>query len=218
MLARLGVALRHRRPLRAAHALRHGRRDGGRHPAGRAAPRDDARSCASGRPRSSGQRGQTEAVLEEQVMAALAGLAADVVAGLVVAYEPIWAIGTGNAGHRGRRRGRLRASSAPWWPSWAGDEAAAGVRIQYGGSVNGRERRRPDGRARRGRAAGGRGQPARRPAFTRHHPGDRRLLPFLGRAGDVGRELEAPRCWQRFHADLGVHRHRGAGRASASSS
>ena len=42
-------------------------------------------------------RGQTESVLEEQVLAALSGLAPEVVAAWCVAYEPIWAIGTGKA-------------------------------------------------------------------------------------------------------------------------
>ena len=41
--------------------------------------------------------GRTEARLAAQVRAALDGLAPEVVAGLVVAYEPIWAIGTGLA-------------------------------------------------------------------------------------------------------------------------
>jgi triosephosphate isomerase len=80
-------------------------------------------------------RGQTEAVLEEQVLAALTGLAADVLATVVVAYEPIWAIGTGTAATA------IDAEDACVFirslvAKLGGEEAGTGVRIQYGGSVN----------------------------------------------------------------------------------
>jgi triosephosphate isomerase (TIM) len=69
-----------------------------------------------------------------QLDGALDGLTAQQVAGLVVAYEPVWAIGTGQVATPadaqetcGAIRGRISAVH--------GDEVAAGVRILYGGSV-----------------------------------------------------------------------------------
>src|SRR5699024_2701612 len=43
------------------------------------------------------EQGQTESVCKQQVEAALAGLSEEQVAGVVIAYEPIWAIGTGKS-------------------------------------------------------------------------------------------------------------------------
>lgn len=79
-------------------------------------------------------KGQTEAVLTRQLAGSLAGLDADGAAGVVIAYEPVWAIGTGrNASpeqaqeaHR-HIRGRLADQF--------GRQSADQIRIQYGGSV-----------------------------------------------------------------------------------
>ena len=70
----------------------------------------------------------------EQLDGSLAGFDAKQVAALVVAYEPVWAIGTGEVATPDDAqevcaaiRERLRET--------AGDEAADGCRILYGGSV-----------------------------------------------------------------------------------
>lgn len=92
--------------------------------------------CCVGETGDERQAGRTEERLAGQLRAALAGLAPESVAGMVVAYEPVWAIGTGAAATAVDAEdacGFLRRQVA----AVAGEEAASSIRIQYGGSVNG---------------------------------------------------------------------------------
>ena len=78
--------------------------------------------------------GQLESVLKTQVVDGLEGLTPEQVAGLVIAYEPVWAIGTGktaSAEDAQSAHAFIRSVVADTF----GAEAAAKVRIQYGGSV-----------------------------------------------------------------------------------
>lgn len=78
--------------------------------------------------------GVTEKVLERQVKAALDGLTTAQLASVVVAYEPIWAIGTGrNATPQQAEEAHafIRTTVAGMF----GKEAADSLTIQYGGSV-----------------------------------------------------------------------------------
>lgn len=78
---------------------------------------------------------ETEKVIGGQLRNAIAGLEPDVVSRAVIAYEPVWAIGTGRTADPDTAAasiGFLRQEVA----STHGDGAAAAVRILYGGSVN----------------------------------------------------------------------------------
>ncbi len=73
-------------------------------------------------------------VVSGQLAGSLDGLEAGVVAKLVVAYEPVWAIGTGETATPADAQdmcAHVRARVADGW----GRAAAADLRIQYGGSV-----------------------------------------------------------------------------------
>lgn len=79
--------------------------------------------------------GVTVSTVEEQVSKAFANIAAADVEKIVIAYEPIWAIGTGKtatADDANEVCGAIRHAVATLYNG----EAANKVRIQYGGSVN----------------------------------------------------------------------------------
>jgi triosephosphate isomerase len=75
----------------------------------------------------------TEAKVTGQVLAGLAGVSPDHIARIVIAYEPIWAIGTGRNAYPDDAQATIALIRATV-RDIAG-EAAEGVRIQYGGSV-----------------------------------------------------------------------------------
>ncbi len=81
------------------------------------------------------EEGIAETWVEGQVRAGLSGLEAEQVADVVIAYEPIWAIGTGktaSADDAGAMAGLVRSVVTDGW----GRETGERVRVLYGGSVN----------------------------------------------------------------------------------
>lgn len=78
--------------------------------------------------------GQAESIVTAQVRAGLVDVSAEQMADVVIAYEPIWAIGTGDTATSADAQAMhaaIRATLAEIF----GDEVAQTVRIQYGGSV-----------------------------------------------------------------------------------
>jgi triosephosphate isomerase len=78
--------------------------------------------------------GVVEAVIGRQVRAALAGATGEQVAGLALAYEPVWAIGTGRTATPAQAN-EVHAFVRGLISSGFGATVAARVRILYGGSV-----------------------------------------------------------------------------------
>ena len=79
------------------------------------------------------EKGETERKLRHQVSTALAGVAPERVAEVVIAYEPIWAIGTGNVATAEQAQ-----EACSFVRALVGDrtpQAAPAIRVLYGGSV-----------------------------------------------------------------------------------
>jgi triosephosphate isomerase len=80
------------------------------------------------------ERGDTLSVLDRQVREGLDRLAADQVGELVIAYEPVWAIGTGRhatPAQAGEAHAHIRTRLRQWF----GADAAERCHVIYGGSV-----------------------------------------------------------------------------------
>ncbi len=79
--------------------------------------------------------GYTETLLKYQTKMALTGISKDQLKNIVVAYEPVWAIGTGvtaTADQADEGNGYVRAAIAEVY----GEDVAETVTVQYGGSMN----------------------------------------------------------------------------------
>lgn len=84
---------------------------------------------------SENEAGLTADVIHRQVVEGLANLTAEQGEKLVVAYEPVWAIGTGRAASGPVANAVLADIIRPTLADLFGDDIAQGIRILYGGSV-----------------------------------------------------------------------------------
>ena len=81
------------------------------------------------------EQGVTADHIRYQIKVALLGLSAEQVSGLVIAYEPIWAIGTGKTATN-EQANEVCAIIRETVKELYNSEVSEAVRIQYGGSVN----------------------------------------------------------------------------------
>ncbi|MCU0915576.1 MAG: triose-phosphate isomerase [Planctomycetes bacterium] len=81
-------------------------------------------------------RGQMEAVVARHLKTGLAGLSAEKMSAVTIAYEPVWAIGTGRTATPQQAQD-VHAFIRNWLTDVYGAEVAGQARILYGGSVKG---------------------------------------------------------------------------------
>lgn len=80
------------------------------------------------------ESGRTQTVITDQLRRGLDGLSKEDLGRVTIAYEPVWAIGTGHPASRAHAEGAntmLRTTLASGWGTEAGEQ----VRMLYGGSV-----------------------------------------------------------------------------------
>lgn len=81
------------------------------------------------------EKEKTEEIIENQIKKALDGLDGEKVKNLVIAYEPVWAIGTGHSA-KGEDANEVAKLIREIIKEKYGEETSNKIRIQYGGSVN----------------------------------------------------------------------------------
>jgi triosephosphate isomerase len=82
------------------------------------------------------EAGETHAVVRGQMIAGLQTVPRDKAASCIIAYEPIWAIGTGKAATPADANRTIALSIRGTLAEIYDEDVAQGVRVQYGGSVN----------------------------------------------------------------------------------
>jgi triosephosphate isomerase len=80
--------------------------------------------------------GKTDEIVGRQVAAGIEGLTDTQISAMIIAYEPIWAIGTGEAATAVDANRVIGLSIRKVLADQFGEQVAQSVRIQYGGSVN----------------------------------------------------------------------------------
>jgi triosephosphate isomerase len=80
------------------------------------------------------ESGRTHEVVERQLTGALKGLTEVHLSDVTIAYEPVWAIGTGRVATV-QQAGDIHRFIRGWIAKSYSNQAATGIRIQYGGSV-----------------------------------------------------------------------------------
>ena len=81
------------------------------------------------------QSGQTKAVVTRQIEKGLADITAEQAAHITIAYEPVWAIGTGLAATPEDANNVHKDVIRPLLKKQFGEERAESMRVQYGGSI-----------------------------------------------------------------------------------
>ena len=81
------------------------------------------------------EAGETHSFVSGQVKAAFDGLNAEKVQGCIIAYEPIWAIGTGKSASAAAAGSIIGVTVRGAVADTFGEETAQAVRVQYGGSA-----------------------------------------------------------------------------------